>query len=125
MGKSVARYDGSSAHYVFSWTIVGLYHYQYSRHAIIKPNAFGEYTSDGYHDSDDKRDGYRYSDGLTFGRNGYLVSQCNYDLWNTYVGRYLQLFDSLNRRLWQCVCDGNDYGICLSRCYYYLQQSYL
>ncbi len=80
MGKSVAGYDGSIYHYVLNGNAdLGLYHYQFSRHAIVKPNATSEYGLDDYHDSDDRSDGYRYSDGLTCGRNGYLVSQCNND----------------------------------------------
>ena len=112
MGKSVARYDGSSAHYVLNRTLLGLSHYQFSRRTIIKPNACGEHISDEYHDNYDRSDGYRYSDGLTCGRNGYLVNQCNYDLWNTYGGGYLQLYDSLNWRLWHCECNGYYYGKC-------------
>ena len=112
MGKSVAGYDGSIYHYDLFGTFVGLYHYQFSRRTIIKPNACSEYGSDEYHDSDDRSDGYRYSDGLTCGRNGYLVNQCNYDLWNTNCVGHLQLYDSLNWRLWHCECNGYYYGKC-------------
>ena len=81
MGKSVARYDGSSAHYVLKRNAdLGLSHYQFSRHAFVKFTSFGEYSlNNGNHDSDDRRDGYRYSDGLTRWLNGYMVSQCNND----------------------------------------------
>ena len=73
MGKSVAGYDGSIYHYDLFGTFVGLYHYQYSRHTIVK------LINIAYHDSDDRRDGYRYSDGLTCWLNGCMVCQCNND----------------------------------------------
>ena len=114
MGKSVARYDGSSAHYVLSRTLLGLSHYQFSRHAFNNTITCSEYGFNSvYHDSDDRSDRYKYNRlGLTSGRNGYMVGRCNYDLWNTYGYGKLHLHDSLNGRLWHGECNGYDYGKC-------------
>jgi hypothetical protein len=94
---------------------VGLHHYQYSGYAFVQSNPYSKHGLNAYHDSYDGSYGYRYNKlGLTCGGYGFMVSQSDNDLRDTYGSWYLQLYNSLNWRLWYCECDGYYNGVCLS-----------